>query len=63
MGTFLAFHDFMRQNPEWREKLNRLKRKLCVKHNNDRQACIDGKAEMVEEITKLAMSIPAEWTN
>jgi GrpB-like predicted nucleotidyltransferase (UPF0157 family) len=51
----LAFRDFMRQHPEWREKLNRLKRELCVKHNNDRQAYIDGKADMVEEITRLAL--------
>jgi GrpB-like predicted nucleotidyltransferase (UPF0157 family) len=26
----LAFRDFMRQNPEWRERLNRLKRELWV---------------------------------
>ena len=51
----LAFRDFMRQHRKWREKLNRLKRELCVKHDNDRQAYIDGKADMVEEITKLAM--------
>jgi len=51
----LAFRDFMRQHPEWRGRLNRLKRELCVKHSNDRQAYIDGKGDMVEEITKLAM--------
>lgn len=51
----LAFRDFMRQHPEWRERLNLLKRELCVKHNNDRQAYIDGKANMVQEITTLAM--------
>ena len=51
----IAFRDFMRQHSEWREKLNRLKRELCIKHNNDRQAYIDGKAAMVEEITRLAM--------
>ena len=51
----LAFRDFMRRHPEWREKLNRLKRELCVKHNNDRQAYIDGKADMVDEITRLAI--------
>jgi len=52
----LAFRDFMRQNPEWRERLNRLKRELCMKYNNDRQAYMDGKAAMVEEITELAMA-------
>ena len=51
----LAFRDFMRHHPEWRERLNVLKRELCLKHDNDRQAYIDGKADMVEEITKLAM--------
>jgi GrpB-like predicted nucleotidyltransferase (UPF0157 family) len=51
----LAFRDFMRQHPEWRERLNRLKQELCIKFNNDRQAYIDGKAAMVAEITRLAM--------
>ena len=51
----LAFRNFMRQHPEWREQLNQLKVKLCEKHNNDRQAYIDGKSATVEEITKLAM--------
>ena len=54
----LAFRDFLRQHPEWRERLSQLKRELCVKHNNDRQAYIDGKARMVEEITGLAVSLP-----
>jgi len=52
----LAFRDFMRHHPQWRQRLNRLKRDLCVKHNNDLQAYIDGKADMVEEITKRAMA-------
>ncbi len=52
----LAFREFMRQHPDWRKKLNRRKRELCINHNNDRQAYIDGKADMVEEITKLAMA-------
>ena len=51
----LAFRDFMREHPEWRENLNRLKIELCLKYNNDRQAYIDGKSAMVEEITKLAL--------
>ena len=34
----LAFRNFMRLHPEWRATLNRLKRDLCFKHNNDRQA-------------------------
>lgn len=51
----LAFRNFMRHNPEWKERLNKLKRELCKEHNNDRQAYIEGKSDMVEEITKLAM--------
>ena len=54
----LAFRDYMRQHPVWREKLSRLKCDLCVKHDNDRQAYMDGKAFMVEEITRLAMGYP-----
>ena len=51
----LAFRNFLRKHPEWRERLSRLKQELCVKHDNDRQAYISGKADMVDEITKLAM--------
>lgn len=51
----LAFRDFMRQHSEWRERLNCLKRELCLKHDNDRQSYIDGKADMIEEITRLAL--------
>ncbi|MCX5768993.1 MAG: GrpB family protein [Candidatus Hydrogenedentes bacterium] len=51
----LAFRDFMRQHPEWRDRLNRLKLELCSRDNNDRQAYIDGKSEMVAVITSLAM--------
>ena len=59
----LAFRDFMRHHPEWRERLNRIKRELCVKHNNDLQAYIDGKAATVEEITKLAMESSEQQTD
>jgi GrpB-like predicted nucleotidyltransferase (UPF0157 family) len=53
----LAFRDFMKQHPRWRDRLNRHKRELCLKYDNDRQSYIDGKSAMVQEITKLAM----EW--
>lgn len=52
----LAFRDFMRQHPEWRQKLNDLKWRLCEVHDNDRQAYIEGKSAMVREITVLALS-------
>ncbi|MEK7354429.1 MAG: GrpB family protein [Chloroflexota bacterium] len=51
----LAFRDFMRQHPEWRQKLNALKWSLCEKYDDDRQAYIDGKSAMVREITELAL--------
>ncbi len=54
----LAFRDFMRQHPQWREKLSAFKLSLCEKYDNDRQAYMDGKSDMVKEITRLALSNP-----
>jgi GrpB-like predicted nucleotidyltransferase (UPF0157 family) len=51
----LAFRDFMRQHPKWRDRLNQLKVELCQKYENDRQAYINGKSAMVEEITALSL--------
>jgi len=51
----LAFRDFMRQHPEWCQKLSELKRLLCEEYDNDRQAYIDGKAALVADITELAL--------
>ena len=51
----LAFRDFLRERSDWRERLSRLKLNLCVKHDNNRQEYINGKAEMVAHITKLAL--------
>lgn len=51
----LAFRDFMRQHPEWQRRLSVHKRELCEKYDNDRQAYIDGKSDMVKEITRLAL--------
>jgi GrpB-like predicted nucleotidyltransferase (UPF0157 family) len=52
----LAYREFMRRHPEWRQKLNALKRSLCEQYDNDRQAYIDGKDAMVKEITRLALN-------
>lgn len=52
---FLAYRDFMRRHPEWRQKLNALKRSLCEQYDNDRQAYIDGKSDMVRGIINLAL--------
>lgn len=58
----LVFRAFMKQHPEWRERLNRLKQELCAKHNNDLQSYIDGKAAMIDEITSLAMDSSEQGT-
>lgn len=50
----LLYRDFMRTHPEWVEKLSKHKVELCKQFNDDRQSYIDGKAEMVREITALA---------
>ena len=52
---FLAYRDFMRRHPEWRQKLNALKRSLCEQYDNDRQSYMDGKSDMVREIINLAL--------
>ncbi len=51
----LAFRDFMRQHPEWIARLSDHKRALCAQYDNDRQAYMLGKAEMVKLITDLAI--------
>ena len=51
----LAYRDFMRVHPEWRHTLGKLKWSLCEKYDNDRIAYMDGKSDMVKEITRLAM--------
>lgn len=49
----LLFRNFMRAHPEWVERLSKHKVELCKQFNNDRQSYINGKAEMVLEITAL----------
>ena len=53
----ICFRDFMRTHPEWVEKLARHKVELCKQFSNDRQSYIDGKADMVREITALATEL------
>ena len=50
----LSFRDFMRKTPEWVQRLSRQKVLLCEQSGNDRRAYMEGKAEMVREITVLA---------
>lgn len=51
----VAFRDYLRAHPAWRERLSQLKWELCLRHDNDRQAYMDGKAALVQEITALAL--------
>ena len=50
----LVFRDFMRRHPEWIQRLSIHKVELCERYGNDRQAYIDGKSELVRQITELA---------
>ncbi len=50
----LLFRDFLRQNPAAAGKYDKLKRELAQKYQNDRDAYLDGKAEFVEKILKIA---------
>jgi GrpB-like predicted nucleotidyltransferase (UPF0157 family) len=50
-----GFRDYLRQHPEWVERLSAHKVQLCQQFDNDRQAYIEGKAAMVREITALAV--------
>jgi GrpB-like predicted nucleotidyltransferase (UPF0157 family)/SAM-dependent methyltransferase len=52
----IAFRDFLRRNPEQAERLSQLKWSLVGKHANDKQAYIDGKSALVQEITALALA-------
>ena len=51
----LAFRDFMKTHPEWVTRLSMHKKALCAKYNNDREAYTNGKAELVREITMIAL--------
>ena len=51
----VAFRDHLRANPEWVLRLSELKRSLCEQHGADREAYMEGKSAMVQEITSLAL--------
>jgi GrpB-like predicted nucleotidyltransferase (UPF0157 family) len=52
----VSFRNYLRNHPEWVERLSRHKEQLCRQYHNDRQAYIRGKSDMVREITALALS-------
>ncbi len=49
----LAFRDFLRQNPDYVRRLSDLKWEFCERHDNDRQAYMDGKEALCAEIRRL----------
>jgi GrpB-like predicted nucleotidyltransferase (UPF0157 family) len=51
----VAFRDYLRANPEWVLRLSELKRSLSEQHGADREAYMEGKSAMVQEITSLAL--------
>ncbi|MFC1948679.1 GrpB family protein [Chloroflexota bacterium] len=51
----IAFRDFLRQSQEYAERLSELKWSLAEDFNNDREAYMEGKAELCREITEIAL--------
>jgi GrpB-like predicted nucleotidyltransferase (UPF0157 family) len=56
----LAFRDYLRAHPVAVEQYEQLKRRLAVRHTNDRDAYTDGKSTMVAAMTADARSWLAE---
>jgi GrpB-like predicted nucleotidyltransferase (UPF0157 family) len=52
----LAFRDYLRAHPEWRERLSEHKWQLADRLDNNKEAYIDAKAPMVLEILALALA-------
>lgn len=51
----IAFHQFLRQSPDYVERLSALKWSLAEKFDNDREAYMEGKADLCQEITEKAL--------
>lgn len=51
----IAFRDYLRQNEEYAKRLSKLKWSLAEVFNNDKEAYIEGKAELYREITERAL--------
>jgi GrpB-like predicted nucleotidyltransferase (UPF0157 family) len=52
----LAFRDYLRTHPEWRDRLSEHKWELAQRLDNDKERYIDAKAAMVQEIIALALA-------
>jgi GrpB-like predicted nucleotidyltransferase (UPF0157 family) len=50
-----AFRDFLKSNSEYAEQLSKLKLFLMETYNNNRQAYMEGKAALCQEITEIAL--------
>lgn len=50
----LLFRDYLRQNPPAAEEYDKLKKELARKYREDRDAYLNGKADFVEKILKIA---------
>jgi GrpB-like predicted nucleotidyltransferase (UPF0157 family) len=50
----IAFRDFLKRNRQYAERLSELKWSLAEKLDNDREAYMEGKAALCQEITKRA---------
>jgi GrpB-like predicted nucleotidyltransferase (UPF0157 family) len=50
-----AFRDFLKSNNEYAEQLSKLKWFLAETYNNNRQAYMEGKAALCQEITEIAL--------
>ncbi len=50
-----AFRDLLRQSPDYAARLSALKWSLAEEFNNDREAYMEGKAALCQEITEKAL--------
>lgn len=54
LRNHLFFRDYLRTNPERAAEYDKLKKDLARKYKNNRDAYLDGKAEFVESILRVA---------
>lgn len=50
LSSRLEFRDFLRDNPDWRDKYATLKRQLATQFADDREAYTDGKGDFVARV-------------
>ncbi|NLS76853.1 MAG: GrpB family protein, partial [Chloroflexi bacterium] len=50
----IAFREFLKRHPEYRDQLGQLKWALAEQFDNDKYPYMDGKAALVREIIALA---------